>query len=617
MPKYTNDDYLKYINENVEMNSGMKDVRTFMTEGKWEEANADKKKQMLNYFLVSKAKKLAGLKFGTLLPDINHSLVQDIINDIATNVKDGKDAWILLNDREMNEVAFPSFSADIGASYRDQNTVTLVKDSYDAQKEMIRQVALGYSAADVFADDEEEIEEYLEQDADDLEMAPGGEEGLQHFLYGDDLDENVPKDVADELYGYKQEDEELIQEPGQEKRSIGSIEDDEEIELPNMNVNLNDLYGDINDPAPGKDKKEEIKEEKQPQKEEVQGEKQPAQEKPKKYTGLSVGKAVDLDYKAPVNEAPAGDLEKTDDEAIIQKKTVNKESENEVPKEEPENGIQEMGGVFHPYFDRIGLGENSSVRDLLSIVRDNVIESKTDSHEVSDKTAFDMATQVVGDAMLSRGAVKEGGIFGTAENVNIDEVNNKIDRMRKKIMADPVFKKLIDEGGTSRDFSERYLEARKKDISRRAVQHKDVNSTIYLDNDERISLTAEEKKELADLHKQMKAFNEGVVREGYNADMMNSLKNVNDKAEAGMLTKGDMADLRYYSAKYFKKREGIFFSPRTDKGKDRLEASGKIYDLSSKVMDNVYDRIVRNVKESADRDVQEQAKKKTGPKLGK
>ena len=63
MPKYTNDDYLKYINEYVEMNSGMKDVRTFMTEGKWEEANADKKKQMLNYFLVSKAKKLAEFNY--------------------------------------------------------------------------------------------------------------------------------------------------------------------------------------------------------------------------------------------------------------------------------------------------------------------------------------------------------------------------------------------------------------------------------------------------------------------------------------------------------------------------------------------------------------------------
>ena len=106
--------------------------------------------------------------------------------------------------------------------------------------------------------------------------------------------------------------------------------------------------------------------------------------------------------------------------------------------------------------------------------------------------------------------------------------------------------------------------------------------------------------------------------------MMRALKNVNDKAAAGTLTFDDMSDLRYYSAKYFKKREGIFFSPRTDNGKDRLMASGDIYNLSSAVIDNhvrnagleIQEAPVNQGAPKKKASVTEEHKKKPGKQLG-
>ena len=198
-----------------------------------------------------------------------------------------------------------------------------------------------------------------------------------------------------------------------------------------------------------------------------------------------------------------------------------------------------------------------------------------------------MATLVVGDMMLSRRAVREGGFFGPDEFADIDAVNQKIDRMRDKIMADPVFKSVIAQGGSSIDFSERYLEAKRRDISFKAGINKSAPDSNSALNDLPVTLTDEQKKAFNDLYTQMELFNHGVERKGYNADMMRQLKNVNDKADSGTLKYSDIAALRYMSAKYYYKREGIFFSPRTDDGKDRLQAAADIFELSSEIADAV------------------------------
>jgi hypothetical protein len=87
------------------------------------------------------------------------------------------------------------------------------------------------------------------------------------------------------------------------------------------------------------------------------------------------------------------------------------------------------------------------------------------------------------------------------------------------------------------------------------------------------------------MYENMDAYNNHEVRKGVNETMMKALKNVNDKADAGTLTVGDMRKLNFASANYYMTRKGTFMEPITQAGKDRLYASGKIHQKAKSILE--------------------------------
>ena len=256
MPNYgeeiTNDDIIDFINTNLQMNRGMKTVSRFMTNGSWENATVEKRKQMLQFFLTSKARQLAGINFSSLLPDLQHKYVQDVIDFTARNINDGKDALILFTDQEMDVIAFPSFSPDVASSYADESTEEKVEEMYNTQKAMLQQVANGDPASYVLGLHAQElgIDESADNNVDILDMDNIGTNGLRQFLYNEEPEEE-PKSAAEYLYGSDGLSEDNGQEQVKEEpHDILNEDSEDEIVLTYNNVNLNDLYVDQNDQAP-------------------------------------------------------------------------------------------------------------------------------------------------------------------------------------------------------------------------------------------------------------------------------------------------------------------------------------------------------------------------------
>ena len=593
--EYNNDKVVEFVKKKTNMNNGMLKVATFMTDGSWENADYDTKIQKLKLFMTYKAKKLGGLNFNSLLPDLQHEFVEKTLGNIAANIKDGKDALILLTDQEMSEIAFPSFSTDIGGTYEDPWTATLARKAFDEQKKMISSVAAGNSAANVLGKhvQEQEIEDIRQSDMDKKEMDRGGEGGLQDFLYYDDTDPDALYgenriSAMQALYG-SEIDEEGLNDEGQEfdneqgeinnRFSMDSINDD--IEPANM-VNLNDLMTDI----------DEVKKEEEKKKEEIK------KDKKKAYTDLKPEKVAEYDYSH--NDQPAGAKEeekkkkKRYDDLQPEKTAKYDYSANDyLAKEQQElqqEKKQEEKVIEDPFFDVDKLGRNPLRSTLEDICKKKLKDNEKNPVTSNENNVYDMANLVIAKSLLSRGATKEGGAFGPGTFTLTEAANEKIDRMRKMILKDPVFQGLCNEGVRSDKIVDKYLKEKAKDVSERTKIRLEMyedgtyQETREKHQDQIVTLTDEQKKYLKDLHSQLFAFNKGERREGYNGQMMECLRNVNEKAKLGTLTYDNLDALRYFSALYYRNREGILFSPRTKAGQDRLETAGKIFDVTQDII---------------------------------
>ncbi len=194
--------------------------------------------------------------------------------------------------------------------------------------------------------------------------------------------------------------------------------------------------------------------------------------------------------------------------------------------------------------------------------------------------------------------LKDGEFFQpvpTVRNRNdhtLKYYNDKIADMREKMEYDVIFQRLIKEGGSSKDFVERYRREMKARVTRSA------GDTIAAAGDpavekEPFKLSDKERQFFKDMYENMDAYNNHEVRKGVNETMMKALKNVNDKADAGTLTVGDMRKLNYASAHYYMTRKGTFMEPVTQTGKDRLYASGEIHQKAKSILEAFNARLER------------------------
>ncbi|MCR5337285.1 MAG: hypothetical protein K6E75_01880 [Lachnospiraceae bacterium] len=209
---------------------------------------------------------------------------------------------------------------------------------------------------------------------------------------------------------------------------------------------------------------------------------------------------------------------------------------------------------------------------------------------VGEEMARDMAELVLLDSLSNRINGKDGGLLGNRKDGKVEslsEMNRKLASHRERIMNDPVFTGCLREGVTRDKFVSVYKAARK------AQMESDTDLATYADtvtnlDDRVVKLSKEQKEAFKDLEKQLIAANEGKNRKGLNADMLNALKEVNEKASSA-LTFADLNKLKMAAAQYYTNRKGRFFNPVTDAGKDRLDIAGRIFDESRNAINLVYD----------------------------
>ena len=209
--------------------------------------------------------------------------------------------------------------------------------------------------------------------------------------------------------------------------------------------------------------------------------------------------------------------------------------------------------------------------------------------------------------------IRQGGSWGIGENTfeykepkkesndkTLKEHNAKLDSMRKRMMKDEAFLKVMEEGGTSKDFVERYRREWKKKMEFTAGMENVWVQNRAIDN-KPVTLTDEEKSFYEGIYQDMRKFNEYKTRKGVNEEMMQALKNVNDKAATGELTVVDIKLLNYTSAHYYMTRKGTFMEPVTQAGKDRLQASADISEKTREVMDKINQKIAKEKEEANNR----------------
>ena len=219
-------------------------------------------------------------------------------------------------------------------------------------------------------------------------------------------------------------------------------------------------------------------------------------------------------------------------------------------------------------------------------------ERKNRAFRVAEDMAEKMADLVVAKALLSRNATRRGGILA-ADRMDpyvvkdMDKVNDRIRDMRQRILNDSTFLSEIQKGGSSRDFYDRYKNAKKRELDLlTSADSIDGNNSEY--DKLPVKLTASQNKMISHLIKQLDEVNGHKRREGLNAGLMDALSTVeNNSRRNDNLTFNDLAELNQAAASYYTSRRGLFFGPVTDDGKDRLEIAGQVYEMTKQILDQI------------------------------
>ena len=504
--------------------------------GKWDSIS---KEYYLKQFLVDKGEKLATNEEEKkqFQEDAQNEQVLSIVKQIAKNVDNGDDAFILLNSHMMNDIAFPAHSLDINTSYKGgamENEA--MKQAVADQKTAIDRVVKEHVSA------AQAVGEIIEKRTAALK---GKQDDKQDEI--DDQDEEYEGTDLNQSY-----------------MSINN--DDESFDM--KEPNLNDLLGDyeqdnfIKKEEDEKEKEEEIKEEIKVEEKQGAGFVVNPNPDPKKDSEIVPEAAPEVVPVAAPIQAPGPDPFLTD--RFIEK------------------DMKEEREPF--FFERLIVlpADKDSVKNY---VKDYYLPKAEDTHkQVSEYSGGELADMIIGETLLTRPSAKNGGILEKVKTEglrkdDLNAANKKIDSMRLKILSDESFQKTVREGGEIGSFYERYKQNKRKELTRRTAADKDRDSlrnAWY--NDQKIKLNDSTLKKFENLRDQMLDLNNNKYRAGLNDDMVWKLKGVIEKAQKDELEMIDLVSLQQASAKYYAGRKGRFFQPFTDAGKDRLQVSADIYE---------------------------------------
>ncbi len=211
------------------------------------------------------------------------------------------------------------------------------------------------------------------------------------------------------------------------------------------------------------------------------------------------------------------------------------------------------------------------------------------------------------------------------------ELNERINTYKKHLYQDESFKTAVSQivskkmkspeakGATSiqvdgMELVSAYKKARKAELDDKMGHHYYDDTARGQLPEKKVKLSSRDRRVLSELQQEMFEYNHGQVRKGVNKKMMDALKNVLKNDSAGSLTMQDLDELRKRSARYYTDRKGTFFGPQTGEGKNRLNASARIFRTADRVFEKLaqqeFDKMTEAAAENAKKEEQLEQQRK-------
>ncbi len=212
-------------------------------------------------------------------------------------------------------------------------------------------------------------------------------------------------------------------------------------------------------------------------------------------------------------------------------------------------------------------------------------------------TDYLLGTDIVIWGILKDGAMQrrfldeDAGFYENGE-FKRGELNNALDQVRKQLISDKIFLKLLAEHPSPETLYDDYKKAVRQEVNKRIAKKKARDNEAKRDrakatqrNEAKsgVTLTLSEdlKKALKDAHETLERLNRDHGESDQMKKLMDALKEVKGKDTVTMKQLEKVNDCALI---YHKDRQGIFFSPFTDYGKLRLDTVEKLVRKTDKAL---------------------------------
>ena len=188
----------------------------------------------------------------------------------------------------------------------------------------------------------------------------------------------------------------------------------------------------------------------------------------------------------------------------------------------------------------------------------------------------------------------DGVIGGRDYGIEVDNMNKKVFEMRKEIIKDPVFQEVLSRRVDRRSFYSVYKAAVNKEVNRKINEEKK-RSKEYKENyvsynahknymkSHSIKLDEKTSEFIDNMHDEIMKINGTKSPSKYMRRLLNAFDDVIGKD--GVVSLEAMDELNRAALSYYSERQGVIFSPLTDKGKARLSNVEKLVRVTSRIMD--------------------------------
>ncbi len=265
-------------------------------------------------------------------------------------------------------------------------------------------------------------------------------------------------------------------------------------------------------------------------------------------------------------------------------------------KEDPE--------IEFPFIKESYNREKKEIVDEIKAGVDSVKRSKF-IYAYSDlkEGAAQIASQILIDPVMGRKFLDpDAGFYDNTTGFDKDALNKALNSVRRQVLMDPVFHEVIAKCPKPADLYEQYKKEIRKEVNKKINDEKGRDADTKIDREKQslmdrekekavIELNDEMKKELKSAYEDLTRLNQNHRKSPQMKNLMKSLENMQGKE---VVSYKDFELLNKRALYYHNDRQGIFFSPFTDKGKLRLDRVENLIRSTEKTIEGKRADIKRN-----------------------